>query len=56
VKICRDCQKPIPYGLCHGDVCPKCRGKRSALILKQKREKHGPHYTDRRSDARREAL
>lgn len=57
MKVCRDCQKVIPYGICYGDVCPSCRGKRSALINKQKVAKHGPAYFDRKSkeakDARR---
>lgn len=57
MKVCRDCQKVIPYGICYGDLCPSCRGKRSALINKQKVAKHGPAYFDRRSkeakDARR---
>lgn len=59
MKVCRDCQKPIPYAstLWGGSVCPRCRGLRTAEINREKVKKHGPSYFDRRSpDARRQAV
>lgn len=56
MKLCADCQKPIVFSWNNSNVCPSCRGKRTAAINRAKREKHGPSYFDRRSDARREAL
>lgn len=62
MRLCQDCQKPIEYGRGWGanGVCPTCRGKRSANVIREKVRKHGPGYCTspkkrRSADARREA-
>ena len=50
--LCMDCQQPIEYGRGWSGVCPPCRGKRSAKVIREKREKHGPGYFDKRKEMR----
>jgi hypothetical protein len=46
MRLCQDCQQPIPYGRGWGanGVCPPCRGKRSAAVNRAKAAKHGAAY------------
>jgi hypothetical protein len=58
VKFCADCGKPASgFAFSVGKpappsgyfVCPSCRGKRAGRVNREKAEKHGKDYFDRRS-------